>query len=799
MSINVKVYNEELDTSFDNMDTATFSKYFTAQMCQGDSNMGLTTNYDILPNEDCSGTCDSELSIYNGGSPVKIWRVCPQARYSLGFLGAQSAAALCLKNTPETQAKWCPPLQKIDGTHAEGVVNSITAHINGFNDGCDADCACNEDAKGLDRADQRFLKQKDNNNAPRQATCQYVSTAFPTKEQVCKSVETDDKGNEHCTQGRIYMDNHTVLRNYCWRQDDETNSRPRAVTDTICKPLRKKVSEYNNQIRNWCTYKDVLGNSIKTELLNKLDKDTPWIFVPTSFLRQCQLKPGDHLLVGADKHDGEIVPVISIHVLRDDDFEISKIEDDKEYLQVTGKEMNGSHAKVKIDVPCPQSLLPKCDCSHMSADLDPVVVKDCVLGPNPEDIADAVCVPRHQRCGTTRCEAMPKGAHWCIMEAKNLWGNDCDIGIGRDRDKSKNELLKCPPFYSDKYHEWQQAPFVPNQWSRDCKAREVTSPITITSGENTEKCVRSRVSMVLVTRSTSKTFPIGTNITYHGGRSGCDCYDYVNDTDKSTSTMLKTLNSSLGNPGMHCIARPCMSPNATTTNTNLVLATDKDMIRDVDGNLTSTYKSCPPPTGCTVINVLTGNHFDNSDVNIESNINCDMNDENQCQGLPDEETCNSIAGVAPKKAECDGKSNNDCDADPRCAWNGEKCSSIDTQYKCSWVENSDGASSCLQKPRCIVEKCGSDQTCNNATGLCEDAPSPDTGPSDTGPSDPEPSDAPGPSDPEPSDTKPSPAAKGGAWVSLLWKWLEKHGTVVAGGGLVVLLFVVVVLPLFSSK
>jgi len=798
MSINVKVYNEELDTSFDNMDTATFSKYFTAQMCQGDSNMGLTTNYDILPNEDCSGTCDSELSIYNGGSPVKIWRVCPQARYSLGFLGAQSAAALCLKNTPETQAKWCPPLQKIDGTHAEGVVNSITAHINGFNDGCDADCACNEDAKGLDRADQRFLKQKDNNNAPRQATCQYVSTAFPTKEQVCKSVETDDKGNEHCTQGRIYMDNHTVLRNYCWRQDDETNSRPRAVTDTICKPLRKKVSEYNNQIRNWCTYKDVLGNSIKTELLNKLGKDTRWIFVPTSFLRQCQLKPGDHLLVGADKHDGEIVPVISIHVLRDDDFEISKIEDDKEYLQVTGKEMNGSHAKVKIDVPCPQSLLPKCDCSHMSADLDPVVVKDCVLGPNPEDIADAVCVPRHQRCGTTRCEAMPKGAHWCIMEAKNLWGNDCDIGIGRDRDKSKNELLKCPPFYSDKYHQWQQALFVPNQWSRDCKAREVTSPITITSGENTEKCVRSRVSMVLVTRSTSKTFPIGTNITYHGGRSGCDCYDYVNDTDKDTSTMLKTLNSSLGNPGMHCIARPCMSPNATTTNTNLVLATDKDMIRDVDGNLTSTYKSCPPPTGCTVINVLTGNHFDNSDVNIESNINCDMNDENQCQGLPDEETCNSIAGVAPKKAECDGKSNNDCDADPRCAWNGEKCSSIDTQYKCSWVENSDGAS-CLQKPRCIVEKCGSDQTCNNATGLCEDAPSPDTGPSDTGPSDPEPSDAPGPSDPEPSDTKPSPAAKGGAWVSLLWKWLEKHGTVVAGGGLVVLLFVVVVLPLFSSK
>jgi hypothetical protein len=227
-----------------------------------------------------------------------------------------------------------------------------------------------------------------------------------------------------------------------------------------------------------------------------------------------------------------------------------------------------------------------------------------------------------------------------------------------------------------------------------------------------------------------------------------------------------------------------MNPNDPSTNTNLVLATDKDMIRDVDGNLTSIYKSCPPPTGCTVINVLTGNHFNNSDVNMESNINCDMNDENQCQGLP-EETCNTVAGVAPKKAECDGKSRNDCDADPRCAWNGEKCSSIDTQYKCSWVKNSDGAS-CLQKPRCSVEECDSTQTCNNATGLCEDAPSPDTGPVvviDTGP----------------SDTKPSPAAKGGAWVSFLWKWLEKHGTVVAGGGLVVLLFVVVVLPLFSSR
>ena len=785
MSINVKVYNPDMSTSFDNMDAGIFSKYFTAQMCQGDSNVGETTQYDSLVTDDCSGTCDSELSIDNNGSPVKIWRVCPQARYSLGTFGAQSATALCMKNTTETQAKWCPPLQSIDGTHAEGVVNSIHARLDGFNDGCRDDCACNEDAEGLDRADQRFLKQKDNNNAPRRATCQYVSTAFPTKKQVCKSVETDDKGNEYCTQGRIYMDNHTVLRNYCWRQDDETNGRPRAVTDTICTPLRKKVSDYNNQIRNWCTYKDVLGNSIKTDLLNKLETDTPWIFVPTSFLRQCQLKPEDSLLVGADKHDGEIVKVISIHVLRDDDFEISKIEDQKDFMQVTGKD--GSDAKVKIDVPCPQSLLPKCDCSHMSAVNDPVVVKDCVLGPRPEDIADAVCVPRYKRCGTTRCEAMPKGAHWCIMEAKNLIGNDCDIGIGSDRDKSKNEILKCPPFYSDKYHEWQQTWPAANQWSRDCKAREVASPITITLGENTEKCVRSRVSMVRVARSaTSKTFPIGTNITYHGGRSGCDCYDYVNDADDNTSTMLKTLNSSLGNPGMHCIARPCMNPNDPSTNTNLVLATDKDMIRDVDGNLTSIYKSCPPPTGCTVINVLTGNHFNNSDVNMESNINCDMNDENQCQGLP-EETCNTVAGVAPKKAECDGKSRNDCDADPRCAWNGEKCSSIDTQYKCSWVKNSDGAS-CLQKPRCSVEECDSTQTCNNATGLCEDAPSPDTGP------EPEPV-----IDTGPSDTKPSPAAKGGAWVSSLWKWLEKHGTVVAGGGLVVLLFVVVVLPLFSSR
>ena len=135
MSINVKVYNPDMSTSFDNMDAGIFSKYFTAQMCQGDSNVGETTQYDSLVTDDCSGTCDSELSIDNNGSPVKIWRVCPQARYSLGTFGAQSATALCMKNTTETQAKWCPPLQKIDGTHAEGVVNSIHARLDGFNDG----------------------------------------------------------------------------------------------------------------------------------------------------------------------------------------------------------------------------------------------------------------------------------------------------------------------------------------------------------------------------------------------------------------------------------------------------------------------------------------------------------------------------------------------------------------------------------------------------------------------------------------------------------------------------------------
>jgi hypothetical protein len=308
-----------------------WNKYFSQQ--EGECN-----NADVEPRRDCSGVCANSLAIREPStsialSPNQGAYYCPMRTAScsaaglslIGVPGAAGAMCSCPINNSETVKGWCPPMENIYGNKIYGQVKYINMRPQHLDDGCNSDSDSEDDWSREERVDQvRIAKyaSRTGKQAPTSASCIYPNTALPSSEEMEELPIIKKSGRDFTGMVGI-SDNKQdsiTLRNYCWRKvssSDPNPDRVRAIVEANdnCLQLRQEAArdqqtvdgrtfhgaglqEYNDQVDNWCTYKNVLGEQAQTALRSAMTKEATTIKIDSRFVLEYQLRKGDMLMIG---------------------------------------------------------------------------------------------------------------------------------------------------------------------------------------------------------------------------------------------------------------------------------------------------------------------------------------------------------------------------------------------------------------------------------------------------------------------------------------------------------------------
>ena len=628
--------------------TPTWSKYFTSQE-------GLCNGIDAA----CTPICRNDYKVNGGG---RVLYTCAGRRGTSCSLATGKYCA-CALATPANTTNWCPPMKTING----GITNGTVIKIDANEQAIDTDC---NDQDGANRLDPGQIA-KTVREAPVSATCEYSDDVLATSAEIQES--------KHGITGSTEADS-IVLRNYCWRKGTDrpdipeklqTEKAPNIIFDqSSCSALLQQknvsdatVNEYNKQIKNWCTYKDVFGFQAKTQLEGAIDENVDTIVLPSRFINRNQLRVGDKLLIGGG------------HTFKDDeDFEVVTIQD-------------------IID----DEILPPADPIQMqdqTADLNP----PAFWGSTNKDTPRIVC-PEGMRTTTIPSSAQA----FCSSEGGDLFtfvvtnfgdgpnnGAYCDWSTGFFGQNDHRRFFgACGPDPNQVCMNRNGVKVCENVLSR-------TQQVKVFRGQSLvpkPQWLTDIIGDVDLTGGSTK-HSDAENVFYISGRGSCECYDLLHDesdSGKLKREALTELAQTLGGP-LQCTAKVCDLSGALS-NRPLVEG-EKTKTINSDGQ----FLPCPAPTGCIAINNIIGSTI-GRDVDIDNDIKCNLNEPDVCNGFTTETSCSNS-----NPFEKDGK-----------------------EFACEYVRsNTDTdtatAGSCIQKPKCKLDKfkCENGLTCDEETGKCLD-------------------------------------------------------------------------------
>lgn len=642
------------DTQIPSIANPTWTKYFSSQ--EGKCPKGGV-------NADCPPICARDYKV-NGGD--RVLYTCAGRRNTSCSLATGKYCA-CAISTPNNTINWCRPMKTISG----GVVNGTVVKIDADKAVIDTDCNDQDDEARLDPAQIR----KTVSEAPVSATCEYNN-----KEVLVTPADIIE--SRHGITGSTEADP-SILRNYCWRKGTDrfdlpeklqTEKSPNVNADpTSCSALLHKtrvsdatVNEYNKQIENWCTYKDVFGFQAKTQLEEAIDKNEDTIVLPSRFLNRNQIRIGDKLLIAGlnPNEDNEVVQVQDII-----DEEIlpppAPIEMQEQTSDLNPPAFWGNTDRNSPRIVCPEGMKSTTLSSKAKTFCDSE-------GGDYKDFISSIAI--EDQSGQTRTVDKFVNGAYCDFCTGFLCLNDHRryfAACGPDPNKicfirNGTKVCEHPLARTQQVKVIRDQSLVPKpQWLTD-----IIGAADLAGGSSEHAQF--------------------SNVFYISGRGNCECYDMLHDQSPSgilKQTALALLAQRLGGP-LQCTASAC-ALTGLIKDRPLVEA-EKDKTINKDGQ----FLTCGSPTGCIAINNILGSSV--RDIDIDNFIQCNLNEPDVCNQFTTQTSCSNS-----NPFEKDGK-----------------------EFACKFVESGDSltAGSCVQKPKCTIDKfkCENGLTCDEETGKCLD-------------------------------------------------------------------------------